>query len=374
MSRAEKMSSKTAVIAAGGSGGHIYPALAVADRLKKSHPDLLIFFVGTEGGLENKIIPPKGYPLLHIPIGRLNKNVATSERVMTLLKMPLAFFKAAWICLKLRPRFLLGVGGHASGPMLLMASLMGFKTYIWEPNAFPGMANRYLSRFVKKIFVVFDQAARRLGEGKAQKVGYPMRESIEALGHLAVKESEPEFHVLVFGGSQGAQSINSAVLDLVKTHAEALLGVKILLQCGSRDFGRVSEIHQSLSTSAKEIVSITEFIYDMEEKYKWADVVIARSGMGAVSELSATGTPSILIPLASSADGHQQKNAEALQEKGAAIMVLQKQLSPEELLKHLMELKNDVNRRRQMSEAARGFYQPRGAEVIADNIVSGAQL
>ena len=368
------MSSKTAVIAAGGSGGHIYPALAIADRLKKSHPDLLIFFVGTEGGLENKIIPPKGYPLLHIPIGRLNKNVATSERIMTILKMPLAFFKAVWICLKLRPKFLLGVGGHASGPMLLMASLMGFKTYIWEPNAFPGMANRYLARFVKKIFVVFDQAARRLGESKSQTVGYPMRETIEALGQLPVNDSENDFHILVYGGSQGAQSINSAIVEMVKTYAEDLGGVNILLQCGSRDFGRVSEIHQSLSTSAKQILSITEFIFDMEEKYKWADVVIARSGMGAVSELSATGTPSILIPLASSADGHQQKNAEALQEKGAAMMILQKQLSPEELLKHLLKLKNDVNSRRQMSEAARGFYQPRGAEVIAQDIVSGVQL
>lgn len=365
------MKTKTAVIAAGGSGGHIYPALAIANRLKKSHPDLLIFFVGTKGGLENRIVPPKGYPLLHIPIGRLNKNVATIERVKTVLQMPLAFLKAIWICLKLRPQFVLGVGGHASGPMLLMASLLGFKTYIWEPNAFPGMANRYLSRFVRKIFVVFEQAARRMGTNKAQIVGYPMRESIESLGRLKLKETLGDFHVLVFGGSQGAMGINSAVMDMIKESEQELQGMKFILQCGSRDFQRIMGLYENLSESGKAMIEITEFIYDMEDKYQWADVVVARAGMGSVSELASTGLPSILIPLASSADGHQQKNAEALQEKGAAIMILQKDLNQEALKQALLKLNKNRELRKKMSAAAREFYQPHGAEVIARDIQLG---
>ncbi len=301
--------------------------------------------------------------------------MAALERLKTILQMPLAFLKAIWICLKLRPRFLLGVGGHASGPMLLMASLLGFKTYIWEPNAFPGMANRYLSRFVCKIFVVFEQAEKRMGSGKkTQVVGYPMRESIESLGPLSINESSTEFHVLVFGGSQGALGMNSAVMGLLKECHEDLQGMSFLLQCGSRDFQRVLGLYQELPESAQRKIEITEFIYDMEDKYRWADVVVARSGMGSVSELASTGTPSILIPLPSSADGHQQKNAEALQEKGAAIMVLQKDLNQRVLRQHLLDLKQNVEIRKNMSEAAQEFHQPQGAEVIAREILSGIRL
>lgn len=365
------MSTKTVVIAAGGSGGHIYPALAIADQLKKSHPELLIFFVGTPNGLENQIIPKKGYPLLHIPIGRLNKNVSTGERIKTLLQMPLAFLKAIWICLKLRPLFLIGVGGHASGPMLLMASLLRFKTYIWEPNAFPGMANRYLSRFVKKAFVVFDQAAKNMGTATAQKVGYPMREAIENLGALETKQNPQDFHVLVFGGSQGAQGINTAVVEMVEKYAADLAGIKVLLQSGPRDFERVKGLVEKLPESVSRNIEITDFIYDMEEKYQWADVIVARSGMGSVSEIASTGRPSILIPLASSADGHQQKNAEALEEKGAAYLVLQKDLSSEVLKQKILQLKSDAQLREHMSQAVREFYQPHGASVIAQEILAG---
>ncbi|MCB0406676.1 MAG: UDP-N-acetylglucosamine--N-acetylmuramyl-(pentapeptide) pyrophosphoryl-undecaprenol N-acetylglucosamine transferase, partial [Bdellovibrionales bacterium] len=315
---------KSVIIATGGTGGHIYPAIAVAEALKKQDPDYLIFFVGTKLGMENQIVPQKGYPLLHLPIGRLHKSVGWKERAQTLFQMPIAFFKAAWFCIKIRPQFLIGFGGHASGPMILIASLLGFKTFIWEPNAFPGMANRILSKFVSRCFVVFDSAKAKLNPKKSIKVGIPIRDMIESMGRLPQSQRET-FHILVYGGSQGSLAISESVIHFYEKYQKELSFLRLLLQTGQTHFEKLKNECEKRSLLSENF-QLVPYIHDMDAKYQWADLVMSRSGAGTISELASTGLPSVLIPLPTAADGHQQKNAEELVEKGGAIMILQNQL------------------------------------------------
>lgn len=354
---------KTVIIAAGGTGGHIYPALAIAEALRIRDPEIEVFFVGTKRGLENKIIPKSGYPLLHLPIGRLNHNVSLSERLMTVLQIPIAIFKAFWICLKLRPQFLLGVGGHASGPMLLAGSLLLFKTAIWEPNAMPGLANRILSRFVSLSLVTFDQTLKHLKTKNFRKVGVPIRKSIESISN--VKKEHPGFHLLVYGGSQGAKSLNTAFLKFFAEYNKQLPQLHLFLQTGSRHFESVKKEAQELELDSQPQLTIAEYIHDMDQKYIWADLVACRSGMGTLSELAATGKPSLLIPLPTASNNHQQKNAEAFAEKGAAVMILNKDLTSNVIFQNLDRMIKKTDKLLSMSQNVRKFHRSDAADQVA---------
>ena len=358
------MSALKILIAAGGTGGHIYPALAIAEAFLKKRPETRIEFVGTAVGLENKIIPAKGFPLHHLPIGRLNSNVALFERVKTLLFMPLAFVKSFLILRSVRPDFVLGVGGHASGPLLLVASLCGYRSAIWEPNAMPGLANRWLSRFVDDCWVVFDEAKRLLKSSNMHRAGMPVRAEIEDIKSVAGGGAGREFNILITGGSQGARGINNAVSDLIRENGEWLKDIRFVHQTGPFDFARIAESYKGVAN-----VEVKEFLHDMGDRYARADLVISRSGTGTLSELAACGKAAILIPLPTAADDHQRKNAESLVQKGAAYMILQKDLTVESLRAAIQSLRQDPARREQMSTAIRAFHQPRAAETLVNEFV-----
>lgn len=355
------------LIAAGGTGGHIYPAIAVADQLKKLNSNLELIFVGTPSGLENKIVPKAGFELEHIPIGRLNKNVSLLERLKTLVYMPWALIKSVLLVLRHRPLFLLGVGGHASGPLLLAASVLGYRTYIWEPNAYPGLANRYLAPFVHEVLVVFDQVRSLVKAKRCRKVGMPIRKEIEAASQQ--HKEHKDFHVLVFGGSQGARGINNAVAEMLSDTGEWRKDIRVVHQTGPLDYRRIHDGYQKGNVD----VEVTEFLYDMDQRYIWADLVISRSGMSTVAELAAVGKPSILIPLPTAADNHQQKNAEALVLGGAAEMLLQKDLTAQRLRAMILKLKDDKLRREAMSRNARKFYEPNAARAIAYHLLEDSR-
>jgi UDP-N-acetylglucosamine--N-acetylmuramyl-(pentapeptide) pyrophosphoryl-undecaprenol N-acetylglucosamine transferase len=205
---------KTVLIAAGGTGGHIYPALAIAAALKRQMPGLDVQFVGTPHGLENKLVPREGYKLHHIPIGRLNRNVSWSERLMTLISLPWAILKAILLVHRLNPRFVLGVGGHVTGPVILATSLLRKPAYLWEPNAHPGLANRWLAPFVREALVVFDEAAQLLKTRRICRVGMPVRAAIEDLAQKTTGTTrESVLRILVFGGSQGARGLMTSSAD-----------------------------------------------------------------------------------------------------------------------------------------------------------------
>jgi len=366
------MISPTILIAAGGTGGHIYPALSVAEAIRELNPQARVEFVGTRHGMENKILQPRGYTVHHLPIGRLHASVGLMERLLTLLCLPLAFLKSLLVLLRARPALVLGVGGHASGPLLLMAALLRFPTAIWEPNAHPGLANRWLSRFVDASWLVFPDAKSYLHTKNIYKAGMPVREEVERSGRsgrsgqsgLSGPRRDSDFHILVTGGSQGARGINNAVVDLVNHHADQLQGVRFVHQTGSVDFARVRDAYKGAQ------IEVHEYLHDMDQRYAWADLVICRAGTGTLSELAACGKAAILIPLPTASDDHQRKNAESLVNKGAARLLLQANATHENLLQMIDEIRFNPALKAELENSIRKFHEPGAAKKLAQALLS----
>jgi UDP-N-acetylglucosamine--N-acetylmuramyl-(pentapeptide) pyrophosphoryl-undecaprenol N-acetylglucosamine transferase len=359
------MNKKNVVIAGGGTGGHIYPGIAIARAIQIQHPDYAIHFVGTPGGMENKIVPREGFPLHHINIGKLNHAGGWLAKIKTILGMPRAFVQSIALLMELKPQAVLGVGGYASGPFVLVASLLGFRTAIWEPNAFPGMTNRWLSRVVGRSFVVFAEAQKFLHSKDISQVGIPIRKEVEALAEKKSQKNAPELHILVTGGSQGARAINMAVRDAVLKGGEWLQNTTIVHQTGPLDFAVINKSYEGQTQ-----VKAHEFLYQMEQNYEWADLIICRAGASTVAEVAASGKAAIFIPLPSAADDHQRKNAESLVSAGAAAMILQQDLSTDSLVKKIEELKKGSQLRQEMRENLTKFYKPQAAEKMAVLLLS----
>lgn len=350
------------MIAGGGTGGHIYPGLALARALQARDPEIEIHFVGTASGLETKIIPREGFPLHLITGGKLNFKGQLFEKIKTMLKLPWGFVQAVSLLTKYRPQFVLGVGGYASGPFVLAAALMGFPSGIWEPNAHPGLANRWLARFVDVCFIVFEEARGFLKSKNIFLTGMPVRAEIEA-GAKSV-EREKDFHLLCFGGSQGSRVINTALADLLLTKKDWMKGLEVVHQIGSTDWKVFQDKYQAQGDWIKPM----EFIFDMPHYYSWADLVLCRGGASTLSEVAAFGVVPIVVPLPA-ADNHQVKNAEALVKAGAAVLIPQSELTPARLEAEITALMAQPEKRKQMAEALKRFYKPQSAKKIAEQIL-----
>ncbi len=370
------MSIKKIVIAGGGTGGHIYPAVAIAQSLKKLDPTLEIHFVGTSKGLETKIVPREGWPLHLIEVGQLNHGGSKIKKILTILKLPKSFFQSVSLLFELQPLVVLGVGGYASGPFVLMASLFGFKTALWEPNAIPGMTNRWLSRFVKKCFVVFEESKKFFKSDRIEVVGLPVRAEIERslakvqpsdvsseTSNKSFSEDMNKFKILVFGGSQGARAINQAVSSAVIDGSEWRKDILIRHQTGVYDFSEIQKKYEGLVG-----VQALEYLHDMPVQYAWADLVICRSGASTVAELAACGKAAILIPYPAAADDHQLKNAEVLANEQAAKLIEQKNLNPQVLIQAIEELKQNKDQLKLYSSRIKKFYKPQSADGLAKKI------
>lgn len=355
------MIKKTIVIAGGGTGGHIYPGIAIARAIQKMDPSVEVHFVGTALGLESKIIPREGFPLHLIESGRLNVK-SPIRKLKTLLKIPVGFWQSIRLLGQLKPLYVIGVGGYASGPFVLAASIIGFNTAIWEPNAMPGMANRLLARFVDKCFVVFAEAKKHLKNKNILQTGMPVREEIEKAQRAERKDDK--FHLLSFGGSQGARTINYCLNDAIMKGGEWTQGLAVVHQLGSLDFADVTKKYQGAPCE----VDPHEFIYDMPKYYSWADIVVSRGGASSIAEAAAFGIIPIIIPLPA-ADDHQQKNAESLVQKNAGRMILQKDLTPARLISEIQSLRQDKALRDQMVQNIKSFYIPQAASSIAKEIL-----
>lgn len=352
------------LIAGGGTGGHIYPALAIAKAIRKIDLNIDVEFVGTSRGLENKIIPAQGFKLHLVDIGRLNKNVSIVERITTLLKAPLALWKSLRLLLKTRAEIVLGVGGFASGPVVLVAALMGRKTFIWEPNAYPGLANRILSRFVDACLVVFSETGKHLKAKSIVEVGMPVREEIENIGSSQGPQENGEFHILLFGGSQGARPLNNALSEAVTKIENWTEGLKIVHQTGSLDYQRISETYRNSPHNARN-VEVLEYLNDMPDRYRWADLVISRAGTGTLSELAASGKVAILIPLPSAADDHQTQNAKVWVSRGGGMLLPQSELTPQHLVEVISKFKSNKEEIKKQGENLKRSYVPGAADKIA---------
>ena len=355
------------LFAAGGTGGHIYPAVAIADEIKRQHPNYDIVFVGTPMGLESKIVPKAGYPLNKIHIGRLNKNVSLVERLKTLILLPWSLIESAFIVLKHRPKAVVGVGGYATGPVLLMAALLGYKTFAWEPNAYPGLANRLLAKFVTWSLVMFEEAAKILGVKNYKIVGYPLR---SGFGSKSKKERDnSSMNLLVFGGSQGARAINEIMKQLYSQEAFWKMNIQVVHQTGPHDFESVKNVQSHLAPEHKSRVEILPFIENMVERYEWADLAICRAGMGTVAELAAMSVPAVFIPLPTAADNHQFKNAKALVDINASRLMEQKDASAETLLSQIREIYQDRKLLKNMSDQMYKINRDNATQEIVDLIL-----
>jgi UDP-N-acetylglucosamine--N-acetylmuramyl-(pentapeptide) pyrophosphoryl-undecaprenol N-acetylglucosamine transferase len=355
------------VIAGGGTGGHIYPGLAVAKALVDLGHQ--VEWVGAVGGLEEKIVPREGLPLHLIKIGKLHHTVGLWTRLKTVLGFPFAFAQAMVLVLKLKPAAVLGVGGFASGPFLFVASLMGKRTVIWEPNAKAGLTNRLLAKLADECLLVFEEAAKDLPGRNVHRVGLPVRSSILPGERAPLKGRS--FRILVFGGSQGARAINKAVTAWVASDQWSG-DIELVHQTGRYDFEETKKVYADLLAQGRKInVTCLEYIHDMDARYTWADLIICRAGASTAAELAASGKATIFVPLPSAADDHQLKNAKVFEAAGAAMIIEQKNLTVESLSRAVRAFQDDPVLVERLELAVRKFASPKAAEIIAGHVLGG---
>jgi UDP-N-acetylglucosamine--N-acetylmuramyl-(pentapeptide) pyrophosphoryl-undecaprenol N-acetylglucosamine transferase len=353
------------LIAGGGTGGHIIPALAIADELKTRHA-AEILFVGTARGLESRLVPQAGYRLELIRVGQLNR-VSLATRLKTLVDLPAGLMQCVKLLRQFRPSVVIGVGGYASGPAMGAAILLGIPTLAFEPNAVPGLANRLVGRRVKAAAVNFEPAARYFRN--AHVTGIPVRAEFF---HLAPRPAGAPPHLLVFGGSQGARVLNNVMPKIAAALLETVPGLTILHQAGARH-AETTQAAYADSGAPADRWQVEAFLDDMPRRFEAADLVLARSGASTVAELAAGGKPAVLIPFAQAADDHQRRNAEVMARAGAARVLLEGDLTPEQLQGTLSDLLTQPEKLREMAESARSLAHPDAAERIAGMAIALAR-
>ena len=345
------------LIAGGGTGGHIIPALAIADELKALQAaDIL--FVGTSRGLESRLVPRGGYRLELIRVGQLNR-VSLATRLRTLVDLPLGLAQCVRLLRQFRPDAVIGVGGYASGPVMGAAILLRIPTLAFEPNAVPGLANRLIGARVKAAAVNFEPAARYFRN--AHVTGIPVRAEFF---RLAARLPGAPPRLLVFGGSQGARALNALMPRVARSVLEQVPGLSILHQAGARHAEATLAAYRE-SGAPSDRWQVEAFLDDMPRRFEAADLVLARSGASTVAELAAAGKPAVLIPLPTAADDHQRRNAEVMAQAGAARVLLEPDLTPEQLEGTLADLFARPESLHAMAEAARTLAHPDAAERIA---------
>ena len=348
----------TFVMAGGGTGGHVIPALAVARELRaRGHS---VGFIGTQRGLEAKLVPAENFPIDWIEIGGL-KRVGLRRTISTLADLPLSIWQAGRMLAAAKPAAVFSMGGYVAGPVLLAALWKRVPVVVMEPNAVPGFTHRQLARFVARALVSFPETVRWFPEGRTEVTGLPVREEFFS---VPVKVRERKLTVLITGGSQGSRTLNRAVEQSWPLWKQSM--VRLLHQTGAAAFEEIAPRFRASGVEGE----ITAFLSDMPRAFAEADLVVSRAGMGAVSELAAAGKPSILVPLPTASDQHQLRNAEAFEKAGAARLVLDSEMTGERLVAEVMRLSAEPGVLEEMGEAARAFAKPGAAGKAADILES----
>ena len=349
------------LIAAGGTGGHIYPGIAVAKEILRRDPQSEIKFVGTARGLETKLVKQAGFELLVIESAGL-KSVGLAARARGVAILPKSFVAARRLIREFQPDVVIGAGGYVSGPVLLTAALLNLPTLVMESNALPGWTNRVLARFVDKAAVSFE-ASLRFFRGKGVVTGNPVRREFF---EIPARSRTSSFAVLVFGGSQGAHAINEALIAALPALESVRDVLRITHQTGEADFEKVRSAY--LNAGWNEQADVRRYIDDMVASFAAADLVICRAGATTTAELIAAGKAAIMVPFPFAADDHQKKNAEALVAEGAAKMVLQQDLSGERLAAEIVTLVNQPETVTSMENASRKLARGDAAAAAVDLI------
>jgi UDP-N-acetylglucosamine--N-acetylmuramyl-(pentapeptide) pyrophosphoryl-undecaprenol N-acetylglucosamine transferase len=348
----------TFVMAGGGTGGHVIPALAVARVLsaRGHHP----IFIGAERGLEAKLVPPEGFAIEWIEIGGL-KGVGLARTLRTLRMLPLSIHRSWSYLRRHRPAAVFSMGGYVAGPVMLAALARKIPLVVMEPNAMPGLVNRRLGRFVARALLSFQEAERFFPPGRTEITGLPVRPEFFA---LPPKPRGDKLTVLITGGSQGSRSLNRAAEEAWPLIRESKLPVRLVHQTGAAAYADIAARFQTAGVDGE----IAPFITDMPRAFAAADLVVCRSGAGAVAEVAAAGKASILVPFPFAADDHQLRNAEALAKAGAAVLVPDAEMTGRRLIDEITRLANDPDALERLGENARRFARP-GAAVRAAEIL-----
>ena len=349
------------LIAGGGTGGHVIPALAIGKQLRDAH-QAEVRYVGTARGIETRLVPEAGFHLDLIHVGQL-KNVSLVTRLKTLADLPLGILRCISLLRSFKPHAVVGVGGYASGPAMIAAILLRIPTLAYEPNAVPGLANRIVGKRVRAAAVSFPATASYFRN--ANVTGVPVRQAIFDIPALA---SDAPPRLLITAGSQGAKVFNETLPQIAAQLLTAVPGLTILHQAGPRHIDSTSAAYSATNADLPRI-RVSAFIEDMPAEYASATLVLARSG-STVAELAAAGKPSILIPFPRAADDHQTKNARVFADAGAALLIPESMLTPEYLLAELTALLTNPARLAQMSTAARSLARPNAVEAIANMVVN----
>ncbi len=345
------------LVAGGGTGGHVFPAIAVAKEWLGRDEGREVVIVGTERGLEAKLVPEAGLPLEFIHAAGL-KGMGGLKLLRNAAMLPLGLSDSAGILRRHKFAAAFGVGGYASGPMMLVATWNGVPTVVFEPNAEPGFTNRILGDMATRIAAGFEETLDRWGS-KATVTGIPVRKEFF---QTPVREHRAPFRLLITGGSRGALPINRAVIDSLDRMAARKTDLFIVHQTGERDYNAVRVAYARREFQAE----VSPFIRDMAEQFAQADLIVCRSGAITVAEVAAAGRAAIFIPFGAATDSHQLRNAQAMERAGAARVLPQEELTPERLTNEIFSLLDQPQRLSEMERSARGMSRPHATEAIVD--------
>lgn len=352
------------IIAGGGTGGHLFPGIAIAEELLKRNPANQALFIGTDRGLEKRILGQLGFPLATLKVEGI-KGKGALGALKSILKIPGSLLNSFRIISTFKPNFVVGVGGYASGPAVLTARLMGIKTFIAEQNAFPGLTNRILGHFAYRIFLTFADSKRWFPEGKTIVTGNPVRTTFISKKNEGIKENKP-FTILVFGGSQGAHAINSAVIASLGSLVHLKDKIHFIHQTGDDELHKVEEAYRKEGFK----VEVYPFITEMAAAYKSADLLLCRAGATSLAEITAMGKACVLIPFPFAAADHQTKNAIAMANAGAAIMIPEKELDGFSLASAIEDLYLHQEKIKKMEIASASLGRLNAAAAIVDTCMN----
>jgi UDP-N-acetylglucosamine--N-acetylmuramyl-(pentapeptide) pyrophosphoryl-undecaprenol N-acetylglucosamine transferase len=343
------------ILAGGGTGGHVIPALAIAQQLKKEY-SADVLFIGTPRGMENRLVPAAGFDLKLVQVGALNR-VSLATRLRTLSDLPRAVLSASQMLAAFRAEVVIGVGGYASGPAMAAAIVKRIPTIAFEPNVVPGFANRRIARWVTTAAVQFEQTGQYFRKYKV--TGVPVRPAFFEISPRATNATPPT--LLIFGGSQGAHAINAAVIEALPQLRAQVPGLRIIHQTGERDYNDARAAYDKSGVDAE----VSAFITDMPAIFARADVLVCRAGASTVGEVTAAGKPALFIPFPRAADNHQKVNALALVRAGAAALLGESLLTADRLVETVAGLFANRQQLEQMGQAAKKLSHPNAAQDVA---------
>lgn len=365
------MKLRKVIISGGGTGGHIFPALSIADELRRRDPSIEILFVGAKGRMEMEKVPKAGYPIEGLHIAGIQRSLSLKNLFFPFILIK-SLFQASRVISRFKPDVAVGVGGYASGPLLFVASLRGIPTMIQEQNSYPGITNKLLARSARKICVAYEKAKDFFPPGKVVVTGNPVRANLlslegkrgEAFAHFGLDPDRPV--LLSIGGSLGARNINQAMMAGMRRFSEA--GIQLLWQTGASFYEKYGKELKDLP----EGVRVFPFVYEMDLAYSAADVVVSRAGALAITELAVTAKPCILVPSPYVSEDHQTKNAMALVEKNAAVLVREAETA-DLLVEKAIALVQDKSRQQSLSANISQLARPAATSEIVDVLTSVIQ-